>query len=266
MYEIPHDSRTWSIIAGMIEIIILAIIQGITEFLPVSSSGHLVVFEHFLGIEERISYTVLMHFGTLLAVLFFFRKKIVNLVKGVLKGEVTEIKYFIFIIVASIPAGIVGIFLKEDIKKVFENIHFIPFFFLFTGVVLFITKFFRNSKKNVDIFSAIVMGIGQAFAIIPGVSRSGIIISAGIFSKVKREEAFDFSFLLSIPAILGATLLEIKDIESIGICKAITAVVISFIAGVFALFLLKKAVITKRLWLFSFYCFGVSFMLFFIIF
>jgi len=243
----------------MIFVIILALIQGITEFLPISSSGHLLIFEHFFDIEQKVAYTTLMHLGTLIAVIFFFKDKIIKIIKGVLKREKDSFFYLFFIAFGSVPAGLVGFFLKNFIEEIFENILLLPLFFLFTGVILLLTKFCKVDNKKIGVFSSILIGIAQAVAIIPGVSRSGTTISSGIFLKVERKEVFDFSFLLSIPAVLGANILEFKEITTeIKFLEGFLAIGVSFLTGILALFILKRSIITKRFWIFSFYCFGIA--------
>ena len=236
--------------------IILGIVQGLTEFLPVSSSGHLVIiqsiFKNFN--QEGISFDIFIHFGTLFSVLIYFRKEIIDILK--LKQK----KWIFLIILATIPAGIVGIFFKDLVENLFNNVILVAIALFITGFFLFISdKIGKEVKKENDITikDAIIIGIAQAFAIIPGISRSGSTVATGIFCGLKRDVAVKFSFIMSIPAILGAVILSVKDFSNIapnfyGIY--LTGFFSSLIIGLFSLKLLTILTKLKSLKIFSFYC------------
>jgi len=242
----------------MIEAIILGIVQGLTELLPISSSGHLAILENFFGIKEPMVFTVFLHFGTFIATVVFFIKPIINIIIGLSKGERESIKYFINIILGTVPVVIFALIFKSMVRESFYNIKLIVIFFGLTGIILLLTGFFQNGKKRVGPLQAFITGIGQMFAIFPGLSRSGLTISTGLFAGVKPEESFQFSFLLSLPAVFGAHILELKHIHRIdNIPNLIIGVIMSFSFGLLSLRILKNLVNCK-FHLFGLYCLVIS--------
>ena len=240
--------------------IILGIVQGLTEFLPVSSSGHLVIiqsiFKNFS--QPGISFDVFLHFGTLISVLIFFRKEIIDILKFKQKN------WIILIIVATIPAGIVGVFLKDFIENLFTNVNLVAIALIITGIILFISDKVKGEIKDenkINIKDAIIIGIAQAFAIIPGISRSGSTISTGIFCGLNRDVAVKFSFIMSIPAIIGAVILslpEFKTINSQFYLPYLCGFLASVITGLLSLKLLTIITKMKNLKFFSFYCWIIA--------
>jgi len=252
--------------------IILGLIQGLTEFLPVSSSGHLVIVQSLLGFKEPpILFDVMLHVGTLCAVLTFFRKDIIMIFQGIFKPssvskveaklEVDQSKwertpasvvdenprhknegrwFAILIIVGTIPAAIVGAVFKDFLEGLFASAITVGFAMWITAFVLFLADRVRRREKEVTditILDAVVIGIMQAIAITPGISRSGFTISAGIFRKLTSENAARFSFIMSVPAILGALVLEFRKItnlsqETIGVylVGTIVAAVVAYLS------------------------------------
>ncbi len=193
---------------NIFESIILGVIQGIAEFLPISSSGHLVLFQKILKIPEpSMFFNVILHLGTLIPILIVYFKDILYLIKKPFQ------KTTYLLIVATLPAVVVALFFSDTIEYLFETGKFLSVGFFITGLVLlYADKPRQNTKKEVSYLDATLIGIAQSCAIFPAVSRSGSTISAALFLKINKEEAAKFSFLLSIPAILGATVLEIKDL------------------------------------------------------
>jgi len=255
--------------------IILGIIQGLTEFLPISSSGHLVLVENYIGFKSPgILFEVLLHFATLVAIVIVFAKRIGKIIKSIftsrirIKGKNWIVKdenlaLFFYLLWASIPAAIVGIFLKSGIEKLFSNPLVVSIMFLVTGCLLFSTRFIKIKKKHKhNDFSATLIGIAQAFAIIPGISRSGATISAGLWTGISREASAEFSFILVIPAILGAMVLEIKEltlsIEHGLINIYLVGALAAFITGLCSLLFLLRIVKKGRLHYFSYYCWLVG--------
>ncbi|MCX7994855.1 MAG: undecaprenyl-diphosphate phosphatase [candidate division WOR-3 bacterium] len=242
----------------MIEIIILGIIQGLTEFLPISSSGHLAIVENYLGIEEPVALTAFLHFGTLMATIIFFRKEIISLICGLLKKESGALKYLWYIIIGNIPVVLFAILLRDFIESTFTEVKLVMIFLGMTGVIVLLTSIIKKGEKQISLLSAMLIGIGQMFAVFPGLSRSGLTISAGLYAKVKPEEAFRFSFLLSLPAIFGANLLEFREITNFYSPVAhISGMFISFVFGYIALKILRAAV-QKWFHFFGFYCLLMS--------
>lgn len=250
--------------------IILGLVQGLTEFLPVSSSGHLVLVEHLLGSSEAtIAFEVLLHVATLIAATMALRpelKKITAFLASsmgirwvsVRSDDLREGKRLFFaLVVGTIPAALAGLFLKERIELLFESHRFVGFALLFTGAVLLSTRLFPRGTGQLDTSSALAIGVAQALALLPGVSRSGMTVSAGLAAGIKRERVVRFSFLLSLPAVLGASILELRHgISFTGIPP--TTLVLAFLAallsGILAIQILLRVVISGRLTIFGLYC------------
>ena len=242
-----------------IYIYLLALIQGLSEFLPISSSGHLAVVQDFLlkniSSQEKLILDVFLHGGTLLAMLLYFRKDIYVLTKGSIqslrnKTINKELKIALYITLATIITGIGGILLEHRIETMITNISFIAILFIINGINLVIaskiTKPTEDDLSRIGIIKTIIITIAQLFALLPGISRSGSTISAALYSKVKPQQAFQFSFYIAIPAILGANILKIYEVihkhiaMSIALSTIIIAVIIAFISGYLAIILLKR--------------------------
>ena len=247
---------------NMLEIIILGIIQGITEFLPISSSGHLVIAQNILGIKSPgNTLEVLFHFGTLMSVVYVFIEDIKQIFLTM--NEKNNQLFIFYIIIATLPAIFAGLLLKDYFVKIFDNVHLVGFALCSTGLLLIMSKRFKNNKKEIAFSSSIVVGIAQAVAIIPGISRSGSTISICMYLGIPPKEAARFSFLLSIPVILGASILGFLEIESNNTFNNLTltvAITTSFITGVLALKILLKILEAGSFHFFGFYCLiaGVS--------
>jgi undecaprenyl-diphosphatase len=241
----------------IIEALILAIIQGLTEWLPVSSSGHLVIAQQFLGLNPPLIFDLLLHIGTLVVVIMAFRKDILNILKTLAKRDYssTEGKLAFFIVVGSVPIAIVGVLFRENIEQLFSNILAVGIALLINGGVLFFSEK-RKGNKKMGTLDSILIGIAQAAALIPGLSRSGLTVSTGLLNKIDKQTAFRYSFLLSIPAILGATLFEFKDIATINIelTSIVLETVLSMIVGSVSLKMLHRIVMSERFHLFAYYC------------
>lgn len=268
----------------LIEAIILGLVQGLTEFLPISSSGHLVLGKELLGISIQgdaqigISFEVFVHFGTLLAVVTIFWNDILNLIKVFLSifaipfsEDTFEKKYhnnayfrmMILIIAGSLPAAIIGIFLEDMIEDAFNNPILVCIMLLVTGAILTVSKFSLNGHKPLNSSNALTVGFAQAFAIIPGISRSGSTISTGLMMGLEREESARFSFLLAVPVIAGATALKLKELianppDFAIIVNLIAGTVVAYISGYFAIKILLAVVRRGRLDRFAYYCFTVG--------
>lgn len=240
----------------LIQSLILSLIQGITEFLPISSSGHLNLAQHLFNLEPSLTLDVFLNTATFLSVLFFFRKQIPYFLKN--------LKY---IVVASIPAALTGIFLKDKVELIFSNIHLLPFFFILGSIFVFSTKLINSKNAKLNYKKAILIGIFQAIAILPGVSRAGSTIFMGLLLGLSTIEAFNFSFCLFIPASFGALILSAKDLSTSNIFtpQYLLVFVITFITGIIALNILKKVLISKKFWIFAIYLIILSLSLFFIL-
>lgn len=239
----------------MIKYIILGIIQGLTEFLPVSSSGHLVIAQKLLGMSgEEIAISVVLHLGTLFAVVAFFRKDILKLLR--------DIKLISLILLVTLITGTIGLLGKDFFESLFSSAKAVGFSFAFTGIVLLLTRKFMDAKRDkVGLRDAIILGFAQALAIIPGISRSGITISTLLFRKIDKQTCFKFSFLVSIPIILGATLLEARKVDLAlrsDFINLVTGFIVSLFAGLLALWILKLVITRAKFYYFGYYCIALA--------
>jgi undecaprenyl-diphosphatase len=255
--------------------ILLGVIQGLSEFLPISSSGHLVIAEYLMNFNVGgLAFEVFVHFGTLLAVFWVFRKDILQMIINIpsifqLKSNslAPSKRYYaqlvLFIIVGSIPAAVIGIFYEDKIEQVFES-HLIALAMLFvTGLIVWSSRYTRERKKELNGLQALLIGIAQAFAILPGISRSGSTIVTGLWLGIPRDLAARFSFLLSTPVIFGATLLKTKDLVATPLPPnelwlVIASSLAAMISGYFAIIWLLDVIKKQRLEWFGVYCFAVS--------
>ncbi len=242
-------------------------IQGLTEFLPISSSGHLHLFHGILGDSSLpIFFAILLHLFSLLAVLIVFRKDIWRVIVGFFKiifekkinpdGQLA-----LYILVATTPTAIIGLLLEDYFEKLFSNPIIISCILFVNGVILFASKYFQQKNGVLTYKKSFIIGVVQGIAIIPGISRSGSTISAAIFLGVDRGVAGVFSFLLSIPAILGAGLLHAKDmttLESSVVSVSLVGGLASFIFGLFSLIFLLKLIKKGKFYYFAYYCWFVS--------
>ena len=237
--------------------------------MPVSSSGHLVFFQSLLGLEEApIFFDVMLHLGTLLAVVVFFWTDIRKIMEGI-KSTLTreeenqkEAKLFLWIILATIPTGLMGFLFKDWFESFFSKPKLVGGMLILTGLVLWLTRWAKKEGKplgGMGWFDAILIGVAQGIAIIPGISRSGATISMGLFCGLDRELSGKFSFLLSVPAILGATLLEYKKIDTVSdLGTILIGTAVAFGVGVLALTFLMKIVKVGKIFSFSYYCCGMG--------
>lgn len=239
----------------MVKYIFLGIVQGLTEFLPVSSSGHLVILQKIFGIDaNQIVISVVLHLGTLLAVVIFFWKDILNLLRS------PRLLGLVFIVV--VITGVIGVVGKDFFEGLFRSAKSVGIAWLFTGLILISTKrLTRLDRDKLKLKDALVLGLTQALAIIPGVSRSGITISTLFYRKIERKLAFTFSFLISIPVILGAAALEARKFEAVprGDIKNLAAgFIFSFFTGLLALLFLRLVINKAKFHYFGYYCFFMA--------
>jgi undecaprenyl-diphosphatase len=239
----------------ILESIILGVVQGITEWLPISSKSHLLIAQNLLGVSPPIIYDLMLHMGSLLAVFLFFWKDIWGLINGVIRSDKESLKLAGFIILGTIPIVIVGLLFQDTIKVLLNSLIVMGWCFLLTAFILFMSKY-PSTKKNVLTWkNSLIIGISQVLALLPGISRSGTTISTGMMLGVKRDVAARFSFLIFIPAILGATILELKDlhlVESTGVL--IVGFLAAFITGYLTLKLLMTIINKNKFSWFSIYC------------
>lgn len=239
----------------MLNEIILAIVQATTEFLPISSSGHLALVSHMISSPD-LFFITMMHVASLLAVLVFTRKEIYGLLSFNKKYK----KMWIYLIIATIPAALFGLFFSDFIEQSFSNLRFIGFSFVFTGIVLFSTRFTKEVARF-NWLNSLGIGLAQVFALFPGISRSGMTISSGMYFGLKREEVTKFSFLLFIPLVVGAMVLEFGNFYFS--FSLIVAFLICFLLSLVFLQFLYIIVKKNLFWLFSIYLFVIGLLVLF---
>ena len=251
-----------------LEALILGIIQGLTEFLPVSSSGHLEIGSVLLNTQsaDNLLFAVVVHLATALATIGVFWKDLGYIVKEVFKFEWNESTIYVSkIIISMLPVFFVGIFFKDDIEALFVgNIRLVGMMLLVTGALLLYAHFKKETNKDVSFLSAIIIGVAQALAVLPGVSRSGSTIATALILGVEKSKAARFSFLMVLAPILGASLLQLKDYaentsaHAIGYAPLIVGFVAAFISGFLACKWMIAIVRNGKLTFFAVYCFVVG--------
>ncbi len=250
-----------------IQALILGIIQGLTEYLPVSSSGHLTIVSTFFGIDgaDNLEFTVAVHVATVLSTLVMLWREIDWILKGVFKFKMNdETKYLLNIIVSMIPVGIVGVFFKDKVEEAFgSGLLIVGTMLLVTAILLTFSYFARpRPKERISLWDAFVIGVAQACAVLPGLSRSGSTIATGLMLGNKKESLAQFSFLMVIPPILGEALLEILKAlggeealgGNIGVFPLAVGFLAAFLSGCFACKLMINVVKKGKLVYFGVYC------------
>ncbi|MCH7976115.1 MAG: undecaprenyl-diphosphate phosphatase [Bacteroidetes bacterium] len=270
------------------EAVILGLVQGLAEFLPISSSGHLVLGQHILGLSETasgdITFEVFVHFGTALSILTVYGKRVLRILKDLFGaitkprsigasipagtvdsergGEEASVRISAYVLLSMIPTGIVYVLFKDQLEAAFSDPRLVCMMLIVTGVLLLLTRLRPNPSGVLSPLKAVVVGIAQAFAMIPGISRSGSTICTAIYMNVDRKEAADFSFLMLLPVIIGATLLKALDMMETGISIDILPLVlgtfVAYASGIFAIRAVVILIQRRSLQYFAFYCFAVG--------
>ncbi len=249
---------------SLLESIILGIIQGITEFLPISSSGHIEIGKILLNVdlnnEKGLFFSLTLHLATAISTILVYRKKIANIIGDLIKFKKNDgFKLTIKILISMIPAVLIGLFFEKEISRLFnQNITLVGLMLIITSLFLFIGDKINKTKKNISYKNSILIGIIQAIAILPGISRSGSTISTAVIFGVKREKAAEFSFLMVLPIIFGSMFKSFLGLESssinLEILPLITGFISAFITGIIAckwmIILVKKS----KLKYFGYYC------------
>ena len=248
---------------NVLESIILGIIQGLTEFLPVSSSGHIELGKALLGTKEAgIDFTILVHVATALSSVIIFRKDIIDIFSGLFRPEMNRSKeYAAKLILSAVPVAVVGLFFKDQVEALFEGkLVLVGSMLLVTAILLFLTTLIKSSEKSIGYGHAFIIGIAQMCAILPGISRSGSTIATALLMNIDKEKAAKFSFLMVLIPIFGQALLDIKDIIevpelwSLPLGATIGGFFASFLSGLFACTAMLQIVKRGKLYYFSIYC------------
>ena len=247
---------------------ILGVIQGLTEFLPVSSSGHLELAKYFLGdtsvAEESMLMTVTLHAATALSTIVVFRKDIAEIFRGLFQFKWNEeLQFSLKIILSMVPAAAVGLLLESYLEQLFERqVLLVGMMLIVTGLLLFLADRARSTNKTVSYSNALVIGIAQAIAILPGISRSGATISTSVMLGIDRERSARFSFLMVVPLILGKMAMDLFSGElahsRIGFAPLAIGFVAAFLTGALACVWMIRLVKSSKLGYFSLYCFIIA--------
>ena len=240
--------------------ILLGIIQGFTEFLPISSSGHLVLAQYFLGIENPgILLEVVLHLGTLLSILLYYRYDIYDLLQGIYRKDADSLYYVSMVVVATVPTITIGLLFKAKLESLFSPI-FVPYMLLITGCVLVLSKYSSETTKSVTLKISILIGFAQVFAILPGISRSGMTISLALLLGVDRASAAKFSFFMAIPVLLGAGILQLGNVSEMPLQfgPLFLGFLFAFISGYMVIKWLISLISNQHFWRFSYYCIFVG--------
>ncbi len=242
------------------EAMLLGLVQGLTEFLPVSSSGHLALAQAMWGIQtDDVTFEVIAHFGTLLAVVTALRGRIADLIAGCLRRDRASWHTVCLLTVGSVPAGAVGILFKDVLTAAFASPVAVCGCLVATGCILWSTRFARTDRVEIAFLDAILIGFAQALSVLPGISRSGSTIGMGLWRGLDGREAATFSFLMSIPIILGATILEVGGLlvhppEMNALWPLLIGAVVAYASGVFAIRWLLGLIRGGRFAHFAYYC------------
>ena len=263
----------YAILCGMetyLQMVILAVVQGLTEFLPVSSSGHLVLAKHFLGFNAMsgLGVELLLHGATLVAVLLFYRGLIAEVVGGLFRKEKRAWTFAVAVLVSMIPAVVLGLLCEEQLESAAESPLFVCGSLIFTGLLLLATRLWgRNLEKEVTPLRGLAMGCAQAFAMLPGISRSGSTIAMARFLGVKSNDAAAFSFLMVVPVILGGNILHVlKALDAPGESAfagltpglAVAGFVVAAVVGYASVAWMVRLLNRHAFWRFGFYCLALG--------
>lgn len=258
----------------LLKAIILGIVQGLTEFLPISSSGHLVLAQSILNVKEPpLFFDVMLHFGTLLAVVVFFRKDIWDIVSSFLgrdpsladrnsnyKDKKTARLFAWYIIIGTIPTLIIALILEKSVEKAFSDPLVVSIMLIITGVILWLSARVGQKGKQLNTVRAIIIGTVQGISTLPGISRSGSTISIALMAGIDGEQSARFSLLLSLPAVFGATIVELKDIDSLNvpIIAVIIGSLVAFIVGYISISFLVRVLRRGHFSVFAYYCWAIG--------
>jgi len=244
-----------------VQALVLGIIQGITEFLPISSSGHLVLAQHLFSLkDDNLLFDTIVHAGTALSILVVFRRDITTLIGQLFSRQQTERMagghVVLTLVIGTIPAAVAGILFKDFFESLFSTPRTVGYTLLVTALLLFFSAKNRTTLKRVTLLTAVIIGCAQALAIVPGISRSGSTIAVALLIGINRDEAGRFSFLLALPAILGAMVLQMPDISesNLSIVVGLTGFIVSFLTGLASCIALLHFVKKGKLHYFGFYC------------
>lgn len=259
------------------ETLIVALVQGVTEFLPISSSGHVVIAQALFGqdLEQGVTFNIITHFGTLVSIVYYFRKDLAQLLSAGWRAlrepsrirerwqNEKEIRFIAYLLISMIPAGVAGFTIRERLDGLFADPAGISFMFLVTGALLYSTRYFYGRTGPLTAGNTFLVGVAQAFALIPGLSRSGTTMSAAILLGINKEDVARFTFIMMIPVVTGATLVELlglqgEAIDPTQIPHLILGFLVAMLSGYVALKYFIVLFKTKGIHYFAYYCWGIG--------
>lgn len=259
---------------NLLQAIFLGLVQGLTEFIPVSSSGHLVLAQKLFGITaaEDISFEIFLHLGTLLAVFLYFYRPIWDMIKSLFiwrkdaigESHAKNRMIILYLIIATFATGVLYLIFGDIFEAMYQLPRVVAAMLIITGVILYLSDMMKDTRipqSNIGFIKSFLIGLAQGIAIIPGISRSGSTIAASVFCGMKRKDAAQFSFLLSIPAILGANLLSLREFQAIESAmwgKYIAGFIVSFVSGYLVIAFLIRLIQGGKLKYFSYYLWAVG--------
>jgi len=259
---------------SLLEAVALGALQGLTEFLPVSSSGHLVLGAHFLGVEENsLAFDLALHLGSLIAVLVIYRRQLLKLVRAAFRGRIRLVKGRVryagadtrllwLLVLATLPAAAAGALFENALEAAFSSPALVAAMLLVTGTILLLSRRAPEKKSELDWRRSLLIGCSQAFAIVPGLSRSGLTITAGMVAGLPRLSAADFSFLLSVPVILGAAAVKLPELVgssgSMSFFPVLAGTAAAALSGFAAIRILLKVVANRGFYRFGWYCWALG--------
>ncbi len=254
----------------LIKAVLLGLVQGLTEFLPISSSGHLVLVGELMEVEMSAMFTIAVHVGTLFSVLIYYRNELLKLFIGLFeKGMNAEKRTVFFLFIGTVPAVVLGLTFEDFFRDALKNEILAAWMLLVTGTLLLVPGWLKRMRKSseaqsggdVDSRSALLMGLGQALAILPGISRSGATIASGMLAGVESKKAANFAFLLAIPVIAGGAVFEFGDVEGVPrgeLVACLVGALLAFGSGVFAIYAVLDTIRRGKFEYFAYYCYAVG--------
>lgn len=247
-----------------LEAILLGVVQGLTEFFPVSSSGHLVLAETLIGVNPPgVSFEVLVHFATLVSVLVLYGRKLGSLAVGAVRRDPASLRYIGLLALATVPAGLIGTAWSGAVTLLFDRPLLVAINLLVTGTVVYATRWWvrRGASPDPGWVGSLLVGLAQAMALVPGISRSGFTVAAALWQRTDRVAAAEFSFLLSIPAIIGASIFQLPQLAADGgaePAQLVAAALAAFVAGMLAIVLFVRWLRAGRFHRFAYYCWAAG--------
>jgi len=250
----------------LIQTIILGLIQGFAEWLPISSTAHLRIAEHFLNFAATPLFNVTLHAGTLMIVMFYFRREVVSILSALARWDFQSEygRWILLMVVAMVPTGVMGLVYVMFFEASLQTIPVIGVTFIVGASIVYASRIGKENAESVSYGMALAAGVAQGFAIFPGLSRSGVVISSLLLLGLKREKAFKFSFLLSIPAILGDLVVEAYvqrgqfAVQGVNSMNLLVGLILAVAAGYVAIRIVAKLVMTKRFYYFAFYTWSLG--------